>query len=570
MTLSLEPSIMTAGKEHEKQLLGSLMLDGSWLDHVELQPKHFGEDAHARILDAMLRLKMAGKPTGVEFLVSQLRRTNDLEAVGGTAYIVQVFTSVVNAAHVVYHADEVLKAYQLRQAAALVEEMQRKLRSGRSGDEVIDTVKLRTMEWEAEGSFRKRVEIPTIGKLIDQNPNLRPPIVEGLFRLGETSNIVAASKVGKSWLGYGLAFSVACGGRWLGRFTVKAGNVLYVDNELHRETLANRLSKVADALGIPREAWDDRISVLAMRGINADLASIGDYLGRWKPGTFNVVIVDALYRALPRGTDENSNGQMTQVFNLVDSIAERHGVSFVLIHHSSKGSQAGKAITDVGSGAGAMSRATDTHLVLRQHQEDGVAVLEAVTRSFQSPQPFCLRFDYPLWVVDESLDPKQLKDNSPRRGRTSAAVDPKPQAERIADEFLALLKQQGPLSKTKLKTLAHCNSTVAGDALDLLIEQGRIEVREKSSGNKTWKAFSLVDLPLEQPGLGPHPDQSEPRSDPGSEEVRTRTRTAPIRGVGPRSGSVHSTSGGPFDEWNNSTTDSTSEEPPANLEGVFE
>ncbi len=44
-------------------------------------------------------------------------------------------------------------------------------------------------------------------------------------------------------------------------------------------------------------------------------------------------------------------------------------------------SQAGKAITDVGAGAGSQSRATDTHLILRPHEEKNCAVLDAAVRS---------------------------------------------------------------------------------------------------------------------------------------------------------------------------------------------
>ena len=45
----------------------------------------------------------------------------------------------------------------------------------------------------------------------------------------------------------------------------------------------------------------------------------------------------------------------------------------------------------MGAGAGAQSRATDTHMVLRDHSEPGCVVVEAVTRSWAAE------------VVDEGL-----------------------------------------------------------------------------------------------------------------------------------------------------------------------
>jgi RecA-family ATPase len=65
---------------------------------------------------------------------------------------------------------------------------------------------------------------------------------------------------------------------------------------------------------------------------------------------------------------ENDNASMAAVYNAIDRYADRLGCCFVAIHHASKGSQAEKSVTDVGAGAGSMSRAADTHLILRPHE----------------------------------------------------------------------------------------------------------------------------------------------------------------------------------------------------------
>ena len=54
------------------------------------------------------------------------------------------------------------------------------------------------------------------------------------------------------------------------------------------------------------------------------------------PGRFALVVLDALYRFLPHGTDENSNADVAAVYNVVDGLADRLACAFVLIHHSSK------------------------------------------------------------------------------------------------------------------------------------------------------------------------------------------------------------------------------------------
>src|SRR5262249_14705445 len=94
-------------------------------------------------------------------------------------------------------------------------------------------------------------------------------------------------------------------------------------------------------------------------------------------------------------------------------MADHLKAGVALVHHSTKGSQADKRVTDVGAGAGAQSRAADAHLILREHEDDRAVVLEAAVRSFAPVQPLGLRFEFPLWVPDESLDVGLLKGARP-------------------------------------------------------------------------------------------------------------------------------------------------------------
>ncbi|MCL2646535.1 MAG: helicase RepA family protein [Phycisphaerales bacterium] len=130
---------------------------------------------------------------------------------------------------------------------------------------------------------------------------------------------------------------------------------------------------------------------------------------------FRLIILDAFYRFLPRDTDENDNGAMAQLYNLVDRYADETGAAFVLIHHTSKGDQSGKSITDLGSGAGAQSRAPDAHIGLRYHEEDDAVVMEASVRNWPPPAPLCLRWQYPIWIPDPTLDPAALRSPGSRK-----------------------------------------------------------------------------------------------------------------------------------------------------------
>ena len=66
-------------------------------------------------------------------------------------------------------------------------------------------------------------------------------------------NVIAAPKTGKSWLAADLALSCAAGTDWLGLYRAKQGNVLFIDNELHPETLSHRIRLVAECWMLTRK-----------------------------------------------------------------------------------------------------------------------------------------------------------------------------------------------------------------------------------------------------------------------------------------------------------------------------
>lgn len=312
-----------------------------------------------------------------------------------------------------------------------------------SDDEII--TRLRDAEQRCErGAARSHILTPearTLGTLMTDYPELREPVVHGLLRVGETMNVIASPKYGKSWLVTDLCLALATGRTWLDHYPTEPCKVLILDNELHPETSAYRIPKVADARGIAIPEIATTIEIENLRGRLVDIFAMADYFDQVEPERYQVIVIDAFYRFMPRDSDENDNGTMTNVYNALDTYANRLGCSFILIHHSTKGSQAGKSITDVGAGAGSQSRATDTHLVLREHEEPNCAVLDAAVRSWPPIQPRVFRWEFPLWIPDDSLDPADLKYTRPRRrSRSAHAQSDEPKiswtAENFAEEFI--------------------------------------------------------------------------------------------------------------------------------------
>ena len=255
------------------------------------------------------------------------------------------------------------------------------------------------------------IQIPppcTLRELVSSHPILRPAVIDGLLRQGETMNLVAAPKAKKSWLVNSLAFSVTAGRDWLEKFRCSPGRVLILDAELHPEVIAHRLPIVAEALGM-EQGYDEWIDIEALRGMGVDLFNMAPFIRSIEPGRYSLVILDAWYRFLPPGISENDNAAVMSLYNRIDAYASHLGAAWVNVHHASKGDQSGKSATDVGSGAGSQSRAADSHLVIRPHQEEHVAVVEAVVRSWPPVETFCIRWDYPVWRLEVDGDPRKLR-----------------------------------------------------------------------------------------------------------------------------------------------------------------
>lgn len=237
-----------------------------------------------------------------------------------------------------------------------------------------------------------------------------PVLIEGLLRRGEVMNIVAGSKSRKSWAILEAAISISQGSLWMNRFQCNKASVLLIDNELRLPTLKHRSEAVCNAKGVTPP---DNIHILPVRGLQYNLIDVPAYIEDVRP---DVVILDALYRLFPDKFDENSNTDMTKLYNSIDQIATTTGCAVIIVHHASKGTQSLKSITDVGAGAGAQSRAADTHLVIRPTKADGdstiddTAYLDIVARSFPPTPRTVIRWNYPLWTADASAPVHRSED----------------------------------------------------------------------------------------------------------------------------------------------------------------
>src|SRR5690606_36337335 len=86
-------------------------------------PECFYVDAHQRIFAAIKRLPEKGQVVDLLTVTEELRRTDELELVGGAYFLTKLTMSVVTSAHVIAHARIVMETYIQRELIRICGEM---------------------------------------------------------------------------------------------------------------------------------------------------------------------------------------------------------------------------------------------------------------------------------------------------------------------------------------------------------------------------------------------------------------------------------------------------------------
>lgn len=252
-----------------------------------------------------------------------------------------------------------------------------------------------------------------------ENPTPEPPaIIDGILKKGAKMICTGDSKSGKTCLLMNLAICIAEGWKWLGHQCMQ-GRVLYINMEVMQSDFEARFKAIYKAYGRPTTSkGTDNFDFWNLRGKAEPLEKLTPkIIRRCRDENYTAIIVDPIYKV--QGGDENSAEAIGRFCALFDKIAEETGASMIYVHHHAKGLQGGRKAMDRGSGSGVFARDADaiidfTGLVLDPNEKEMVRALkgkldedpiplqmEFVLRSFKSPAPVNMFFEFPLHVVDE-------------------------------------------------------------------------------------------------------------------------------------------------------------------------
>ncbi len=102
--------------EAEQSVLGGILIENSAINKVTelLDVNDFYRDAHRKIFNALIDLSERDEPADLITLTNELRKKNQLDAVGGASYLASLIDSVPTAANIEYYAKIVKEKAILR------------------------------------------------------------------------------------------------------------------------------------------------------------------------------------------------------------------------------------------------------------------------------------------------------------------------------------------------------------------------------------------------------------------------------------------------------------------------
>ncbi len=326
--------------EAEKAILGAVLINGSAGDLVaeRVRPRDFYRDAHQRIFRGMLMLADRGSAIDFVTLRDELRRSGDLEEVGGPAYITSLADGVPRSTNVQDYARVVKEAALARDVCRLSTEAQQAFSKNPSalangmGKRFADAIGALVADAHAVDQGLPDDAIEDAVQVIQEGRDIAASgiqyVVPGIIpNYGMVGMMVAYAKVGKSTIGQQMAAAVAMGRPFIDR-TVTACRVLDIAAEDPAEYTAYTARNL--------DVGSGRLSFYR-RPILVDRRGLGQITETVRRGHYGLVRISS-WQAVTRGLirDENDNAGAVRVVEDVKAAARETGVPWLIDAHAGK------------------------------------------------------------------------------------------------------------------------------------------------------------------------------------------------------------------------------------------
>lgn len=277
------------------------------------------------------------------------------------------------------------------------------------------------MDYEdALARLRNQPKAIVLQLFTDMPLNHLPVVIDGLLRQGDLLLVGGKSKRWKSWARMDLLYCMANGFDWLG-FKCHKGLVVHFDLELHAADVRHRFDQIHQSYcneGLRGNFDNMRFATLRGEEFTQEtLEGVTELLTPLGPIIFSL---DPVYRLLG-GKSENDQAAVNQLLNEFLALGEHVRCAIALTQHFSKGNQSEKDPEDRFSGSGVWARFPDCLITITDLEEQNCFAADFILRSFPPVERIALRWEFPRFRIDSSLDPDKLKTHPGGRHKQTNA-----------------------------------------------------------------------------------------------------------------------------------------------------
>ena len=215
--------------------------------------------------------------------------------------------------------------------------------------------------------------LPTVSHedLLNVSFDNKPPVIDGLLYPGLTI-IAGAPKVGKSFLMADIAYHVSSGKPFWNK-SVRKGSVLYFALEDNFQRIQKRMSTMFGVVGC-----NDLYFAINCNKLGEGLECQIEEFIRIHPDT-SLIIIDTLQKVKMSTGNSNCYADDYDNVSALKSIADKNGISIIVVHHTRK--QKASDIFETISGTTGNFGAADCAMVLvKDERTDNEAKLYSVGR----------------------------------------------------------------------------------------------------------------------------------------------------------------------------------------------
>lgn len=308
-------------------------------------------------------------------------------------------------------------------------------------------------------------------------------VVDGIIPEGLTL-LVAAPKIGKSWLVLGIAIAISTGQKVLGCVTTKAAPVLYLALEDGPRRLQSRLV----TLGVTSLSGNLNFMTDVPRGDM--VATIREFM-ELHPGKNPVVILDTLGKAMPTAAGgETQYDRDYRVMGALKRLSDDNpGSSVIIVHHTRK--MDGADFLDAVSGTQGIAGAADTILLLKRSRHETQAQLQVTSRDAAEGEYILEQAGTGNWVLAGGSRAEAAK--AAAESRNTEGVD-----NRMADVIGSINRAGKEMSPAQVSAdLGSLDGKTAAVYLARAADAGRIRKtsRGKYATNTPVESVESVETP---------------------------------------------------------------------------